>query len=442
MKTIKDTIKDRLRDKAPEPIKRAYHKVRGFAAAAKFGFPAQRMIVVGITGTKGKTSTANYIWSVLTAGGFKAGLISSANFRIGMEEEANVFHMTMPDPFVIQQKLFQMAEAGVNVVCMEMTSEGMKQYRHAGIPVDIAIFTNLTPEHLSSHGGDFELYKQAKAPLFRDSLSAPKKTIGSKRVPRTIIANADSEHAEYYLGFPAEQKITYGIENGDIRATAVIEEKTGTRFVVSGEKMHLSIPGMFNVYNALPACIVGTVLGVSVDDIRRGLDSLSVIPGRMERIEEGQDFSVIVDYAHEPASMTALLRAAETLKNKGGKTILLTGVIGGGRESRRPLAKIGAEKADVLIITNEDPYEEDPQTLIEELADTASNAGKTPGVDLFSILDRREAIRKALKLASSGDIVLISGKGAEETMITSAGAVPWNERAIVRELVREHAAKK
>ena len=430
-----------IKSHAPEFLKGPYHKVRGFLAALKYGFPAYKMIVVGITGTKGKTSTANYIWSVLSAGGYKAGLISSANFRIDTLEEPNPYHMTMPDPYLIQAKLREMVNAGVTVVCMEMTSEGMKQYRHTGIPVDVAVFTNLTPEHLSSHGGSFEIYKAAKAPLFRDSLNHPKKIIGGKEIPRVAIANADSEHAEFYLQFPADQKITYGIDQGEIRATAIIEEKNGTRFVVSGEKMHLSIPGIFNVYNALPACVAGTVLGLSVEDIRRGLDALTVIPGRMEAIEEGQNFGVIVDYAHEPASMGALLRAAEQLKNENGNIILLTGVIGGGRESRKPLIRVAAQKANRLIITNEDPYDEDPNLLIQELVETAKEEGKILEQDLFAIIDRREAIKKAFSLAVAGDIVLISGKGAEQTMITSAGAIPWEERAIVRELIREHLAQ-
>jgi UDP-N-acetylmuramoyl-L-alanyl-D-glutamate--2,6-diaminopimelate ligase len=432
----------KLKKMTPEFAKSAYHKVRGFVAAAKYGFPAQKMIVIGITGTKGKTSTGNYIWSVLHAGGYKAGLISSANFRIDTEEMPNPYHMTMPDPFLIQAKMREMLDVGVTVVTMEMTSEGMKQYRHTGIPVDIAVFTNLTPEHLSSHSGDFQVYKRAKAPLFRDSLNHANKIINGKKIPRAIIANDDSEHAEFYLQFPADQKITYGIERGDIRATAIIEEKNGTRFVVSGKKMHLAIPGIFNVYNALPACIVGTVLGVSSDDIEKGLSALEVIPGRMELINEGQDFTVVVDYAHEPASLGALLKAAESLRDEGGKTILLTGVIGGGRESRKPLAKLGAERADFLIIANEDPYDEDPEALIRELLGEAEHAGKLLNENLFGILDRRDAIRKALNLARAGDIVLISGKGAEQTMITKDGAVPWNERAIVRELVQEYIAAK
>ncbi len=335
-----------------------------------------------------------------------------------------------------------MLDKQVTVVAMEMTSEGMKQHRHTGIPVDIAIFTNLTPEHLGSHDNDFEKYKIAKSKLFTEALHHPQKIIGGRVIDRVSIINADSEHAAFYSRFPADQKISFGIENGDIRATAIIEEKTGTRFVVEGRKMHLAIPGIFNIYNALPACIVGTVLGVSAENIERGLDSLAVIPGRMELIHEGQAFTVVVDYAHEPASLTALLKSAASLKEPSGKIILLTGIIGGGRESRVPLAKLGAQMADILIITNEDPYDGDPQEMIAELADAAQQEGKTPLQNLFSIIDRREAIRKALSLAAVGDIVLISGKGAETTMITKDGPVPWNERAIVRELVREIADQK
>ncbi|MEI8130091.1 MAG: UDP-N-acetylmuramyl-tripeptide synthetase [bacterium] len=427
-----------LKQKAPEWLKRAYHRMRGFSAAFQYGFPAEKMIVVGITGTKGKTSTANYTWSVLSAGGYSAGLISSANFRIGEVEEPNPYHMTMPDPFLIQQKMREMLDAGITVVCMEMTSEGMKQYRHLGIPVDIAVFTNLTPEHLASHGNSFEEYKKAKAPLFRDALNHPAKIIGGKTITRVIIANADSEHSEYYLSFPADQKITYGITSGEIRATAIIEEKTGTRFVVSGEKMHLSIPGLFNVYNALPACVVGTVLGVSVKDIQKGLDTLAVIPGRMELIDEGQPFSVLIDYAHEPASMGALLTSARKLCGAQGRIILLTGVIGGGRESRKPLIRIATQKSDVLVITNEDPYDEDPEKLISELVSTAENEGFIVNNNLFKNIDRKEAIMIALKQGKPGDVVIISGKGAEQTMITASGAIPWDERAIVRQSVREY----
>lgn len=430
-----------LKKITPEFVKGAYHKVRSFHAAYTNNFPARGMIVIGVTGTKGKTSTANYIWSVLHAGGYNAGLVSTAIFRSGDISEINSHHMTMPDPYLIQKKLADMQKAGVEIVVVEMTSEGMKQYRHTGIPVDIAIFTNLTPEHLGSHNGSFEQYKKAKGPLFEALYHAPRALRGVP-IPPTILANADSEHAEFYLGYNAERKITFGIENGDIRATGVIVEKTKTTFVMGGEKIVLTIPGVFNVYNALPALIVGQLLNIPVEKIKEGVASLKVIPGRMELIEEGQEYSVIVDYAHEPVSLGMLITAAESMKDPLGKIILLTGVIGGGRESRKPLTKLAAERADILIITNEDPYDEDPETLISELAAEAEAQGKKNNVNLFALFDRREGIRKALSLAKKGDIVLISGKGAEQTMMTKDGAIPWNEREIVRELVQNSVTKK
>lgn len=424
----------------PDFIKSMYHRARGIQAAVLHGFPAKKLIVIGITGTKGKTSTGNYVWSVLRAGGYKAGLISSANFRIDLHEEPNSHHMTMPSPFFIQKRLRDMQKKGIEIVVVEMTSEGMKQFRHIGIPVDIAIFTNLTPEHLGSHKGNFELYKRAKAPLFQ-ALNHPPRTLSGKKVPRTIIANADSEHSSYYLSFPADKKITFGIEHGDVVATDVVAESGRTLFTVGHERMTLSIPAKFNVYNALPAIIVGELFGISAEKIKVGLESLKIIPGRMELIDEGQNFKVFVDYAHEPASLNALITAAVQLKSDQSKIILLIGVIGGGRESRKPLAKIAAQKSDYLVITNEDPYDESPDKLIGELTEVASAEGKISGETLFPILDRREAIQKALSLATMGDIVLISGKGAETTMMTQNGPIPWNERSIVRELVQDYLLK-
>ncbi len=419
---------------------RAYHRVRSFAAAVLYGFPARRMIVVGITGTKGKTSTGNYIWSVLTAGGYAAGLLSSANFRIGRTEEPNTRKMTMPDSFFIQKRLRMMRKKNIEIAVIEMTSEGMKYFRHTGIPVDIAVFTNLTPEHLRSHKNDFEVYKKAKSPLFRDALDHAARALRGTEIPTTILANADSEHAAYYLSFPATRKATFGVDHGDMRASGIVSENESTAFAVDGTGYRLSIPGSFNVYNALPAIAIGRMLAIPEARIQEGLSSLSVIPGRMERIDEGQDATVLVDYAHEPAGMAAVLDAAARMKAPAGRIILLTGVIGGGRDSRVPLVRVAAERADILVLTNEDPYKEDPSRLLEELARAAETEGKVRGSTLFAILDRREAINKALSLGQKGDIVIISGKGAEETMMTATGPIPWNERAIVRELARQHKA--
>ena len=304
-----------FKKKIPDYIKIPGHFLRSHVAALIYQFPAKKMIIVGVTGTKGKTSTANFVWSVLHAGGYKTGLISTAIFRFGSDEEINPYHMTMPDAFIIQKNLKRMQEKGIEIVVIEMTSEGMKQYRHAGIPIDIAIFTNLSPEHLPSHKNNFELYKKAKAKLFQALSKKPKKLRGIS-VPRSIIANSDNDHAKYYLQFEADKKITYGIDSGDIRATEIKNETIGVSFTAINETFKISIFGAFNIYNALPALIVGTLVHIPTENIRKGLVSLAVIPGRMEEINEGQDFTLFVDYAHEPVSIGAVLSAAEEMKKE------------------------------------------------------------------------------------------------------------------------------
>ena len=427
-----------LKKKIPDFIKLPGHFLRSHIAAIRYDFPAKKMIIVGVTGTKGKTSTANFVWSVLNSGGYKTGLISTAIFRFGTDEEINPYHMTMPDAFIIQKNLKRMHERGIEIVVIEMTSEGMKQYRHAGIPIDIAIFTNLTPEHLPSHKNNFELYKKAKGKLFA-SLSKKQKKLRGVLVPRSIIANKDNDHADYYLQFKADKKLTYGIENGDIRATEIKSEHVGVSFKAINETFKISIFGAFNVYNALPALIVGTIVNIPNENIRKGLASLAVIPGRMEEINEGQDFTLFVDYAHEPVSINAVLSAAEEMKKENSKIIILFGAEGGGRDTRKrmPMSELAAQRADYVIVTDVDSYDDDPQVIIDDVATMVELAGKTRDKNLFAILSRKEAIEKALSLAKKDDIVLITGKGAEQAMITKTGAIPWNEREIVRTLVKD-----
>ena len=431
-----------IKQKIPDVFKNSYHFVRSNFAVASNGFPAKDMIIVGITGTKGKTSTANFVWSVLHAGGYKAGLISTAIFRFGSNEEINPYHMTMPDVFVIQKTLNKMKGLGIEIVVIEMTSEGMKQFRHLGIPVDIAIFTNLSPEHLPSHKNNFELYKKAKSKLFL-ALGKKQKKLRGVSIPKTIIANRDSEHCDYYMQFPADKKITYGIHGGDVRATDIMNEKTGVSFTANEETFRISIFGAFNVYNALPAIITANIVNIPNEKIKKGLISLAVIPGRMEEINEGQNFTLFVDYAHEPVSVNAILTASKEIKQPGSKIIILFGAEGGGRDTKKrlPMAELCARNADYVIVTDVDAYDDDAQKIVDDVSTMVELAGKIRNKNLFAILDRKDAIAKALSLASAGDIVLITGKGAEQTMITNKGPIPWNEREIVRSLLKESINK-
>lgn len=419
----------------PKRLILLYHYLVAILATIIYGFPSRKMIIIGVTGTKGKTSAINFIWSTLTAGGVKTGIISTANIRIGEQEFLNKYHMTMPGRFVIQKLMREMVRSGCTYCVVETTSEGLKQYRHVGIYYDIGVFTNLSPEHLQSHGGSFEQYKKMKGKMF-NALSSHQKTIHGKRVEKVIIANRDSEHADYFLSFPADKKITFGInQSADYKAEQVSESESGVQFELDRTKFNLSILGVFNVYNALPAIIIAHLAGINDSTISRGLQTLSVIPGRMEKIEAGQNFTVIVDYAHERESITGILQTAIHMKSKTAKIIILLGAEGGGRDkAKRPImGELSAKMADYLIVTNVDPYEDDPKEILEDIAKPAEAFGKVRDRDLFVIEDRRAGIKKALELAHLDDIVLITGKGAEQSIVIGGISTPWDDRVVVRE---------
>ena len=435
------SLKSKIKKLIPEQLISFYHLTLAFSAAFYYGWPSKKMIVVGITGTKGKTSSANFIWSVLMAGGYKTGLIGTANIRIGEVEMLNKYHMTMPGRFILQKTLKQMLNAGCKYCIVETTSEGIKQWRHYGIFYDIAVFTNLTPEHLQAHSGDFQKYKTAKGGMFKALAKGERKIIDGKKVKKFIIANSDSAHAGYYLNFGADKKITYGLNSGDVLAKEVKNTPDGLEFSIGAEKYLINILGKFNVYNALPSVIIGKIFEISYDRIEEGLKNLKIIPGRMEKIDEGQNFIVFVDYAHEREGMTAILETARELT--AGKVIVLLGAEGGGRDkSKRPiLGEIAAKLADFVVISNVDPYEDDPKEICEDIAVTAENplrqsadgGGKIRGQNLFVIEDRREGIKKALSLAGQNDVVLITGKGAEQSIVIGGRHYPWDDRVVVRE---------
>ncbi len=431
-------MKKLLKKLLPDRAILFYHYCVAQLAALLYGWPSKKMITIGITGTKGKTSTANFIWACLMAGGIKTGFISTANIRIGESEVMNKYHMTMPGRFIIQKLMREMAKAGCKACVVETTSEGLKQFRHVGVFYDFGVFTNLTPEHLQAHGGNFEEYKTMKGKMFA-ALGKKRKIIGGKRVHKVIIANRDSEHAAYFLHFPADKKLTYSLDApSNCRAKNIQELTGGVSFEVGKQKYKLGVLGKFNIYNALPAILVANLLGVPDSKITRGLRDLTLIPGRMEVINEGQKFTVIVDYAHEKQSIRNVLETAKAMKPRRAKTIILLGAEGGGRDSaKRPImGELSARLADIVIVSNVDPYEDDPTRIVEDIAVAAQAHGKVRGKNLFVIEDRREGIRKALTLAEPGDIVLITGKGAEQSIVIGGKSSPWDDRTVVREELR------
>lgn len=428
-------MKKLLKKVLPEGVILSYHYCVALSAACWYGFPSRKMVIIGITGTKGKTSAANFIWSCLQATGHTTGIVSTANIRVGTKEVLNQYHMTMPGRFTIQKLLRRMADEGCTHCVVETTSEGLKQFRHVGILYDVAVFTNLSPEHLRSHGNSFEKYKSTKGRLFA-ALSNHTKSVQGKKVEKVVIANTDSEHAPFYLKFPADRHITFGCsKDADYKATDIKETDKGVSFSVDNEKYNLGIRGAFNVYNALPAIALAKLYGGEYNDIAQGLLKLNTIPGRMEEIHEGQPFTVIVDYAHEKQSMTYVMQTAINMRKEGSKVIIVLGAEGGGRDTakRADMGNIVGANADYVVITNVDPYDDDPQTIINDIKVVVEQAGKIIDHNLFCIEDRREGIRKALSLAGPADIVIITGKGAEQSMIIKGKAIPWDDRKVIRE---------
>lgn len=425
----------------PENLILFYHYLAARLAAVYYGFPSKKMIVVGVTGTKGKTSTVNFIWSCLRAAGEKAGIISTANIRINEKEFLNKYHMTMPGRFALQKLMAKMVKSGCRFCVVETTSQGIKQYRHIGLSYDLAVFTNLSPEHIEAHNGSFEKYKQMKGKMF-SSLSGTPKIINGQKIKKIIIANRDDNNCDYFLDFKADKKMTFGVLNkADFTAENIKETDSGLEFYVSKAVFKINIPGKFNVYNALPAIIISRWLGADNEAIAKGLFNLKVIPGRMEKIKEGQNFTVFVDYAHEKTSIIKALTTAAEIKKTGAKIIILLGAEGGGRDkAKRPImGELAAKLADYVIVSNVDPYDDDPKQIIEDIASSAEKFGKIRNKNLFAVEDRRKGIRKALFLARANDIVLITGKGAEQSIIIKGRHWPWNDRIVVKEELKSMA---
>ncbi|HEY4523868.1 MAG TPA: UDP-N-acetylmuramoyl-L-alanyl-D-glutamate--2,6-diaminopimelate ligase [Candidatus Paceibacterota bacterium] len=431
-----------LKKYIPIFIFRFYRFLKAYSAAMLYGWPSKDLVIIGVTGTKGKSMTANFIWAGLTGAGLKTGLISTANLRIGEKEFLNNYHMTMPDSFQIHKMLAKMKQENCKVVIIETTSEGIAQFRHKGIAYDLLVFTNLTPEHIQSHG-TFENYRIAKQTIFKELYYQRRKTINGLDIPKAIIVNIDSEESKNFLQFQADKKITFTTQfnianNGrvDFIAQDIREYGRGVSFQIDKKEVILHIPGYFNVSNCLPVFAICSLLNLNREMVIVGLENLKIIPGRME-IVQNKPFSVIVDYAHEKESLTALLKSIKQIK-KDGNIILLMGAEGGGRDKakRALMGEIGAKKADYLIVSNVDPYDEDPKEIISDIAESAKENGKTLDKDLFLIENREDGIKKAISLAQDGDFVLITGKGSEQSMIIGKRHLPWDDRDIVKKLLK------
>ncbi|MBU1778280.1 UDP-N-acetylmuramyl-tripeptide synthetase [Patescibacteria group bacterium] len=438
----------------------AYHFILSWAAAVFYGHPSKKLIIIGVTGTTGKTTTVYLMHKILKAAGYKIGCTSTAMFSDGEKEWLNDKKMTMVGRFWTQKMLRNMLRNKCHYAIIETTSEGIKQFRHYFIHYDILVFTGLYEEHIEAHG-NFENYKKTKGKLFAHLKKCCAKYVNKKRelcnpktgiqkielekIKKTIIVNADDQHADYFLDFWSEQKYQFTINNyelqiknkvgvGVIVASNIKSNGSGVSFVVNNTEINLQLLGAFNVVNAMAGVCVGLSQGVGMQKIKQGLENIKTLPGRLEKIDQGQNFTVIVDYAFEPNAVEKLYETIKFIKHN--KIIHILGSTGGGRDvDRRPkLGKIAGEKADYVIITNEDPYDEDPQIIIDQVAVGTEYAGKEINKNLFKILDRRQAIKKALALAQKNDIVLITGKGCEQAICVANGEkIKWDDREVARE---------
>jgi len=408
------------------------------AAAWWYGDPSHELAVVGITGTDGKTTTSYLATAALEAAGIRAGMTGTTATRIGGVEEANAEHATTPEAPELQLALRAMVDGGDRAAVVETTSHGLALARVDGIAYDAAILTNLTHEHLELHG-TWEAYRDAKLRLFEKLAPHRAKPLGW---PAVGIVNADDPSAGAFIGVAQEAGahiVTYGTDaTADVKATRVEEDQRRLRIAYDAPSgsgtVDLRLVGRFNVHNALAVVALGEGIGLDPAAVRDGLAAVPVVPGRMERIEAGQPFGVIVDFAHSPASLQAVLDLLAPLAaSRGGGLIAVFGSAGERDTAKRPLmGRIAGERARIVVVTDEDPRGEDRHAILDAIAVGAEAAGKRRDHDLLVIADRRTAIDAAFERARPGDIVLLAGKGHEQAIIGPTGPEPWDERSEAR----------
>lgn len=451
-------------------------------SAAWEGHPSRSLALVGITGTDGKTTTANLLYSILRAAGRRVGLISTVNAVIGEQTYDTGLHTTTPDAPDIQRYLARMRDADTEIAVLETTSHGLAQHRVTGCAFDVAVITNITHEHLDFHGS-YEAYREAKALLFRALMSQPPASSekpGFPGLPKTAVLNRDDSSFAYLAAIPAERVITYGETQGgwrngetggggdtardrlDLTALNVCHSPSGTQFdiqlfyapgsgasfapalPVSASPCHLvtSLVGAFNVSNILAAAGAALALGTSLPAIQAGVRALTGVPGRMERIDCGQPFTAIVDFAHTPNALRRALETVRELVAPGGRVIVVFGSAGlRDRAKRRLMGEVAAQLADLSVITAEDPRTEALDDILAEIAGAMQDTGRQEGQHFVRVPDRQRAILYAVDHAQPGDAVVVCGKGHEQSMCFGAVEYPWRDQDALRwALAARHGA--
>lgn len=412
-------------------VEEFYRKGRVKLISARYGNPAKNLKVIAVTGTNGKTTTINYINEILKEAGLKTAMFSTAVIEIDGKRQINDLNATVGTTNRMQEFFRDAKKADVDYVVLEITSHALDQHKLDGVPIEAAIMTNLTQDHLDYHK-TMENYAAAKSRLFSGE-------------PKFIVLNRDDEWYDYFNQFQAgEQKITYGesdeaeakidyfkLYKKGSEATIVIDHQT---------KLHLAtaLPGKFNVYNMAAAAATAYLLGLKLNDIVEGIANLEGVPGRFERVVEGLGYDVIVDYAHTPDALEKLLEAAKSVTKN--RVILVFGATGDRDKGKRPLmGEIAARFAHRIILTDEESYDEDPQVIRDQVHDGIERAHG--GSKLTEIPDRREAIAKALSIARKDDTILITGMGHEQFRIINGEKLPWNDANVVREILTKDTTK-
>lgn len=410
-----DAVKRMLEKLLPRSLYRAlvrpYHLFITCASAIRFGFPARSLTVIAVTGTKGKSSVTEMLYAVLMHAGYKTAVAGTINFAINSEVRPNLYKMTMPGRGFIQRFLKEAKDAGVTHAVVEVTSEATLQYRHLFLYLNGLVFTNLQKEHIESHGS-FEKYAAAKLEIGKALARSPKR-------PRAIIANKDNVHSAPFLALSVEEQVPFSYAD----VTNIVLGPGTASFTYKGQDFSLMLPGSFSIMNALAVINAALFVGVPLPTISEGLAKLARIPGRTERIDLGQDFQAVIDYAHTPDSLEALYSAYP------GRKICVLGNTGGGRDTwKRPeMGRIADQMCDEVILTDEDPYDEDPLAIVAQMKEGMQ---REPNV----IMDRRSAIATALSHARAGDSVLITGKGTDPYIMRANGErEPWSDAQVVRE---------
>ncbi|MBX4199723.1 UDP-N-acetylmuramyl-tripeptide synthetase [Candidatus Saccharibacteria bacterium] len=387
-----------------------------------YGFPARGLRVIGVTGTNGKTTTCFLIHRMLNDAGYKTGLMTTVAYGVGEDIHPQVAHMTTVSVPVLLKRIKQMKKEGVDWLVLETTSHALAQHRVWGVPYSIAVLTNITHEHLDYHGS-FKRYQEAKRKMFKMA----NHNWGGLRLG---VINADDESVNLFAK-AIKNTILYGVEHGELRAKNVKTSPSGVSYtaVMNGDEYQIKchLPGSFNVYNSLAAVAVGRCLGFSREQIERGIASLKSVEGRMARLDEGQPFEVIVDFAHTPDSFEKLFK--DLRPNVAGKMIVLFGSAGRRDEAKRAVqGELAGRYADEVIITEEDDRDVDGLQIMEQIAEGAERAGKRRDKNLFLVHDRQQAINFAVSRAKNrGDVVLLLGKGHEKSIERADGEHPWNE---------------